>query len=123
MYRMQLTLWERLQLDLCIPRNAPLNEIRQLLRITDVLALSSEDKDAIGYTFSMVRSPAGPINIPEWNQEKLAELDDERDAQAIDLESEDMKKLRQLAERREYWPTETRSIELKEKLKAAEEIS
>jgi tetratricopeptide (TPR) repeat protein len=54
---------------------------------------------------------------------ELAELDDERDAQVVDLESEDMKKLRQLAERREYWPTETRSIELKKKLKAAEEIS
>jgi hypothetical protein len=121
MYIVNLTLWDRLQLDLCIPRNAPIREIKQLLRIADVVAPTQEEWEAIGYTVVTVQSQGGPVDIPNWTVNSLETWEMAHGPVAASFESEDMTKLRGLVGQRQTWPTDVRTLELQEKINNAEE--
>ena len=43
MVELRLTTWERVELRQCVPREAPLSEIGQLLRILDALDLDEAE--------------------------------------------------------------------------------
>ena len=118
MYTLSLTLWERVQLDLCLPRNAPLADIEQLLRIMDNIGLTNEDKACIDFDVREIDTQRGPADIRTWNDEKLS--DSEYDS-PIQFETEDFKVLKKNVAARQSWPTDLRTVTLKRKMDGVQE--
>lgn len=104
---LQLTAWERLELLRCLPENAHLSEMNQLLRIDDVLQLTKEEtKQLGGYRESQVVIDGKLGTRVEWDQDTTYTLE---------IDTADVEKLIQLAERRKAWPRDRRSKELEAK--------
>lgn len=117
MYKINLTLWERVQLDMCIPRNAPLKEIPQLLRVMDAISPTDAEKSAIDYDYRTIQTPRGPIQLSTWNEEKLEETST---IKGVKIETEDFKTLMKHVKDAQ-WPTHIWTVELHNKLDAAKE--
>ena len=120
MYTLELTLWERLQLDLSLPRNAPLTEIKQLLRIMDTVAPTEEEKKAVDFALSDVMSSGGMVTVPVWDTVKMDAMVGET---PVKLESEDFRILQKCAKDRSSWPLALRTVDLQEKLDQSQEDS
>jgi hypothetical protein len=118
MYTLKLGLWERIQLDICLPRNAPLAEIRQLLRIMDVLALTDGEKESIGFENAIARTTQGQeFETVVYDEKKISSAE----SKPFSLETEDFNKLKALILARLNWPRDHRTIDLQDKIEAAVE--
>lgn len=118
MYTIELTAWERIQLDIALPRNATWTEFEQLLKIADALALSDDEEKAIDYQVQTARTVQGQeFDAMTWDNAKVASLAPVH----VKLESADFDKLKKSAEARTNWPRDRRSVALKAKFESAVE--
>ena len=112
----KLTPFERIQLLIALPRNCPLAEMGQVLRIADALDLSSNEKTRFGYEVRRIETPQGPITFTDYNESAEGlhsyEADIELDGVA------DFEKLHQFAKDRTNWPRCHESLALMDKLDA-----
>ena len=119
MYKLELTLWERVQLETTLPPNAPLGDIKQLLRIKDTIGLTLDEKKAIDWRIVTVETQQGAFAVPVWDGAKIDAIIDKAE---FEVESEDLRKLHSLVNERRVWPTEQRTLTLKDKLDNAKEF-
>lgn len=119
MYKLTLTDWEQVQLEACLPPNAPLADLEQLLRIKDAIGLQGDKREAVDLRIVQVPTQTGTGSVPFWNGEKLDALAGEV---SLEIESEDFKKLKSLVTGRSTWPMDKRSVGLKNKIDNAEEV-
>lgn len=119
MYKLNLTKWDRLQANLCLPRNGPLGDVEQLLRIMDATALTEGEKDSVGYTDLPVQTQGGMVTLPVWEP---AKMDKDTEEIEVSLKGVDFEKLKKLANQRQNWPTtDLRTLTFKRKIDAAVE--
>ena len=118
MYTLELSIWERIQLDICLPRNAQLDKIEQLLRIMDAITLTADEKTSINFRIEKYETPQGPFDIRRWDDEELAAK--EHDS-IIKIETEDFIVLKKATATRPAWPTDLRTVTLREKIDSAQE--
>lgn len=119
MYTLKLGLWERIQLNMCLPRNVPWVEMEQLVRILKTIALSDEEKDSIGFEEIKVQAKQGGIlDALSWDTKKLAALENLRE---FKFKAADFARLKADADAWALWPTDERSLALKAKMEAAVE--
>ncbi len=120
MYTLELGLWERIQLNMCLPRNAPLSEMEQLLRIMNLIALTDEEKKSIEFGKTRVQTQAGDvIDMLNWDAKKLAKQD--KSLTEIKFPAADFVCLKQCADGWPKWPLDEQSLALKEKMEAVQE--
>lgn len=113
MIKLQLNTWERMQLLRCIPRDAPLTEIPQLLRLIDILTLTDAEKEAVEFLVEEFSTPQGPTTRETWKS-------NEREFE-LGFETADFEKLMQLIEQRKSWLIIEATLSLHEKLKKAKD--
>ncbi len=120
MYTLELGLWERIRLNMCLPRNALLSEMEQLLRIMNFIALTDEEKDSIEFDKTRIQTQAGDvIDMLNWNAKKLSEQD--RGLTEIKFPAADFARLKKCADAWTKWPLDERSLALKAKMEAVQE--
>lgn len=116
MKTLELTTWERFELLRCIPRDAPLVEIPVLLRLVDMLELSDEEKESVGFYMESVMTPQGLGVRPRWDDAEA-----EREF-TLEFETGDFDRLKALVSARGEWPTVEGSLVLKKKVEEAEDL-
>lgn len=119
MYKLELTMWERIQLDITLPRNAPLSQIPQLLRIMDTIKLDASEKSSISYEIVDIETQRGTIQSMQYDHEKITKAEHNKD---VHIETEDFIVLKKCVMDRPNWPTEERSMILLDKIESAEEV-
>ena len=112
MKTLELTIWDRIQLDIAIPRNAPLDDIRVLLDILDKIRLTDEEKEAVGWQIIRVQTPQGPAMITDFDESAPALAT----ASSIEFENAEVTKLCSIVKQRRNWPTQVETLELKARL-------
>lgn len=118
MYNLELGLWERLQLNICLPRDAPWSEMEQLVRISKVLELADKEKVSIGFTDITINTLQGTFGTKTWDNDKLVEVEN---LQPVTLKAADFARLKKDADARTNWPRDERALALKAKMEAAVE--
>lgn len=118
MYTLELGIWERLQLNICLPRDAPWSEMEQLVRISKVIGLTDKEKDAIGLVDIKINTLQGTFGTKTWDVDKLAKAET---SQTIKLKAVDFMRLKKDADARTNWPREEQSLTLKAKMESAVE--
>ncbi len=118
MYNLRLGLWERLQLGICLPRDAPWSEMEQLVRISKTLGLTDEEETAIGLEAIVLNTFQGTITTTKWDDAKLTMAEN---VQEFAFPAADFERLKKDASARANWPRDERSIVLKKKFDDAVE--
>lgn len=118
MYNLELGLWERLQLNLCLPRDANWQEMEQLVRISKALALTNEENESIGLETVRVPTQHGTIETKSWDEEKLSQAEN---IQTVTLKAVDFECLKKHAGGRTNWPRGEESLVLRGKFESAVE--
>lgn len=118
MFTLELGLWERLQLNICLPRDAPWAEMEQLVRISKAVGLTDEEEDAIGLVDITINTLQGTFGTKTWDNDKLAKVEN---VQTIKLKAADFARLKKDADARQNWPRGERALALKAKMEAAQE--
>jgi hypothetical protein len=108
-----VTLFDRIQLGLCIPRNCALDEMAQFLRISDALELTDEEKGTCSYQIVRLTTPQGLVSYPVWDDEAEGFCTDDVE---IEIDKADLEKLCKLARARDSWPRKYESMLLHDKL-------
>ena len=116
MKTLELTVWDRIQLDIAIPRNAPLDDIRVLLDILDKLRLSDDEKTAINFQRIKIPTQQGIVEIADFDEDAPTLSD----ASSVEFENAEFAKLREVANQRRNWPTRIEALELKDKLNSGD---
>lgn len=121
MYNLKLDLWERIQLEECLPRDASWSEMEQLVRISKLLSLTDEEKLSIDYKTVKVQTHQGAMEGKAWDNDKMARIEQTE----IKLKVVDFERLRKAANARTNWPRTDnaglRVLALKAKFDAAVE--
>jgi len=112
MKTLELTVWDRIQLDIAIPRNAPLDDIRVLLDILDKIRLSDEEKTAVNFQRIKIATQQGIVEAVDFDRDAPTL----GDVSSIEFENAELAKLREVANQRRTWPTQIEALELKDKL-------
>lgn len=118
MYTLELGLWERLQLNICLPRDAPWAEMEQLVRISKAVGLTNDEEVSIDFNVVRVQTAQGTIEGKTWDNDKLTKMEN---LQTIKLKAADFLRLKKDADTRPNWPRGDRSLALKTKMEAAQE--
>ena len=101
-----LGIWERLELLKCIPRDAVMTEVSQLLRLVDVLQLTEAERETCNWQNFTVQGPQGPEKRAAFNEFETE----------LEVDTADYEKLIQLARGRQKWPVDSQTIVLRKKL-------
>jgi len=104
MKNIQLTVWDRLQLLGCIPRQDDVINIRKHLRLMGVLELSDKEKIKVG----LVTSTDGSARWKDPDYYFKMEIEDA-----------DFEHMAMLVKKRDNWPTTKQTIELLDKIDSA----
>ena len=108
MRELRLTTWERLELRRCIPPDAPMDDLPALLRLLDILVLSDEEKETVGYREVEVLTAQGPGLQPLWDEPEMEFT--------LEFETGDFERLLVLVEARPRWPTLPETLALRAKV-------
>jgi hypothetical protein len=112
MRTVQLSVWDRIQIGLAIPRNAPLKEIRVLLDIDDKVRLSEEEKELVKLQELKIATSQGIAVLTDFDESSAALWD----SQSIEFENAECDKLKQIVSARTNWPTKPESLALQAKV-------
>lgn len=122
MYILKLGLWERIQLNLCLPRDTSWVDLEQLVRISKVIGLTDEEKKSIDFQKVIVQTHQGTLTTEAWDGDKLSEMEN---LQEFKLKAVDFLRLKKDADARVNWPRVDelgeQSLALKVKMEAAQE--
>jgi len=118
MYNLELGIWERLQLNLSLPRDTTWAEMEQLVRISNAVDLTDAEGKSIGLETMRVATARGTIETKTWDEEKLAKAES---IQTVTLKATDFECLKKHAAERASWPTGDESLVLREKFESAVE--
>ena len=124
MKTLELTTWERTQLMACVPERGTTSDMRKYMRILNVLELTQEERDEVGWTESLVIQDGKPAINPQTGI-PLINITVQKPELAfkLSLEDADFGNLMALVDTRETWairgPDGKRTEVLLDKLKEA----
>ena len=117
MKTLELTTWERTQLVACVPERGTTSDMRKYMRILNVLELTQEERDEVGWAAALAVQNGKPVVNPRsgtplinvtWKKPELTFK--------LSLEDADFGNLMALVDTRETWAIKGQEGKLAEAL-------
>lgn len=126
MKQLSLNAWERVQLAACVPERGSLHDYRMYVRLLDVLELSQEERERIGWKETLVLQDGEPVINPQTGLPVVSITVQQPELEfELAFEDADFDNLMALVDKRETWairgPDRQRTKALLDKLDKAKE--